>query len=102
MVFSVNELKPYREEIDRIDDQIVNLLAQRFSVCSKVAHVKAKTGIPVRIPERIAEVRNRCATRGAEQGLSYSFVTRIYSLIIEETCLLEEGVISAPHHQDSP
>ena len=40
-----DELIALRDEIDRIDDELVSLLAQRFGVTAKVGELKASAGL---------------------------------------------------------
>jgi len=89
----MDELRACRRRIDAIDDQIVDLLVQRFGICQKVAAIKHRNAIAVRLPDRIAEVRARCAARASASGVSGDFVARFYDLLIEETCLTEERLI---------
>lgn len=91
----MNVLTPFRSEIDRIDDQIIDLLAQRFQVCRHVAHVKMQQGIAVRLPGRIEQVKQRCADRAAAQGVDHAFVLDLYDRIIEQTCRTEEAILDA-------
>jgi chorismate mutase len=89
----MDELRACRRRIDAIDDQIVDLLVQRFGICQKVAAIKHRHAIAVRLPGRIEEVRARCAARADACGVSGDFVARFYDLLIEETCLTEERLI---------
>ena len=83
------QLDSLREEIDRIDDEIVDLLAQRFALLRDVAAYKRPRDIPVVIPERIDAVVERCASRGEQRGLSAQMMRDIYRRLIDEACLVE-------------
>ena len=83
-------LGPMRAEIDAIDDGIVALLARRQAIVHRVAAVKEANAIPVVLPERIRAVINRNAACGAAEGLDPDFVRRLYRLIIDEACALED------------
>lgn len=88
----MSDLSQFREAIDHIDDEIVDLLARRFVLCREVAHHKLRHGIPVVLPERIEQVKSRCAERAERQGVDRAFVTALYSLIIDQTCETERMV----------
>ena len=88
----MSDLSHFRARIDRIDDQIVDLLAQRFAIGREVAEFKLRHDIPVVLPERITQVKQRCAERGAHQGLDSSFLLALYDRIIERTCDIERPV----------
>jgi hypothetical protein len=44
----------------------------------------------------VDEVKARSADQAAGHGLDPAFVRRLYGLLIEEACLLEERLMSAP------
>lgn len=58
-----DKLKPLREKIDLIDQQLLELLNQRARVAQDVGHVKAETNAPVFRPEREAQVLRSAAER---------------------------------------
>lgn len=84
-------LKPYRARIDALDDQIVDLLVQRFGVIREVAGVKAKAGIPAVIEDRIREVIDRAGERGGPDN--EDMVREIYIMLVAVCCDLEEQLI---------
>jgi chorismate mutase-like protein len=86
-------LAQLRTEIDRIDAEIVRLLAERMGVARKVAEVKREHGLPVRLPERIALVIERNAAAAEALGLQGDYLRRLYTEIIEETCREEEDLL---------
>lgn len=85
-------LKPYRARIDALDDQIIDLLAQRMNVVREVGHIKARDGIAPVQAERMVEVRERCALRGAEKGLNPGMVRKIYNIIFDEAHEIEQTI----------
>lgn len=89
-------LSAYRARIDRIDSEIVRLLAERYAVVREVAEVKGRAGIAPVLPERIEAVKARVARLGAERGLEPRLMRALYSLIIDEACALEERLIAGP------
>jgi chorismate mutase-like protein len=91
---AMSDLEELRRRIDAIDDRIVALLSERFAVVRDVAAYKAPRNIPAMIPERIDEVRERCAGQGAGLGIDPDFLRVLYSLIIDEACQLEEKFLA--------
>ncbi len=89
-------LAGYRRRIDDIDDRILAILGERFAVIREVAAYKKPRGIPAVIPERVVEVRERCATLAPVHGLEPGFVRALYDLLIEEACRMESGLMAAP------
>ncbi len=90
----MSDLTSLRTEIDGIDDRIVDLLARRFAICRKVAAYKLRHGIAVVLPERIEQVKSRCADRAEAGGVDRAFTLALYTLIIDQTCETERSVQS--------
>ncbi len=90
---SANPLPAFRKEIDAIDDQIVDLLSVRFAIATNVAAYKAKSGVAVRLEDRIAQVLMRAGNRATKNGAEAEAIRAIYKTIIEVTCTYEEARI---------
>ena len=90
----MSDLSSLRTDIDGIDDQIVDLLARRFAICRKVAEYKHRHNIAVVLPERIEQVKTRCADRAEPQGVDRAFIIDLYTRIIDQTCETERSVQS--------
>lgn len=88
-------LKPYRDRIDILDDQIVSLLADRLKICGEVGAHKALHGLSVVQPKRAQAVKTRNAQKGIARGLRPEFMEKMYALIIDEACILEENILKA-------
>ncbi len=62
-----------RDEIDRIDRELVRLVARRLHSSIEIARIKATKGIPLRSPEReselVAEVAADADAHGGRPGL---------------------------------
>jgi chorismate mutase len=82
-----------RTEIDALDGKIVALLAQRLAVASRVAEIKRREGIPVRLQDRIDTVLDRVSSLAKENGAEPEAIRAIYESLIETTCLYEEARI---------
>ena len=85
-------LKPYRAQIDAIDDQIIDLLAARLSVIREVGVLKAREGIPPVLQDRVEEVRERCAKRAQGKGVDPDLIRDLYTLLIDYSCRLEDDI----------
>mgnify|MGYP003296835986 CR=1 FL=1 len=46
------DLTYYRNEIDKIDDQLVQLFAQRMEIAAKIADYKKENNLPILMPSR--------------------------------------------------
>jgi chorismate mutase len=83
-------LKPYREQIDQIDDMILELMAIRFGVVKEVAKIKHKSNITAFIGERVAQVRDRCTKQAKKYGMDEGLNRTLYTLIIYQSCATED------------
>ena len=52
----VEELKKLREEIDRIDEEILKLLNERAKIAKRIGEIKNKYNLPIHVPEREREI----------------------------------------------
>jgi chorismate mutase len=85
-------LKPYRKQIDDLDDEILRLLGIRFGVIRKVAKIKIKADLPSFLHDRVEEVRDRCVAIGKKHGIEPQFVYVLYSNIIYKSCATEDEI----------
>lgn len=83
----------FRSQLNEIDESIVELLGKRYAVCRSVADFKRENGIPMMQPSRVAEVKERCAKLAELHGVNPEFARRLYGLIIDEACRLEDEII---------
>jgi 4-amino-4-deoxychorismate mutase len=91
----VSGLKPFRERLDALDDQIVALLGERFDVCREIAAYKRAHDVPMMQPARVKEVRERYAERAARAELPADFIASFFGLLIDATCRMEDELIAA-------
>lgn len=89
-------LKPYRAQIDALDDQIVDLLVKRFAIIREVGHLKAQHNIPAILEDRVREVINRASERAAAQNSEDDLIREVYTLLVTISCDLEEKIKDAP------
>ena len=88
-------LKPYRDRIDALDEEIIDLLRKRYDVIEEVAEVKLREGIASVLQDRVDEVREHAAALAAGKGLDEDFIRNLYEQLIEHSCDLEEQIIQA-------
>lgn len=89
------ELERLRAQLSTLDQLLLDTLLERFRCCVRIAEVKRRHGVPMMQPHRIAVAQERAATYAAEHGIDAGFLRRLYDLIIDETCRVEDRVIGA-------
>ena len=77
-----------RRGIDRLDDQIVALVAERFRYMEAAARIKQDRGA-VRDEERKAEVIARAAEAALREGAPADRVAALYDALIEASIAFE-------------
>jgi 4-amino-4-deoxychorismate mutase len=93
VVKTISELEAFRQEIDAVDCQIIEALAKRFEIAERVADFKKRQGIPMMQPGRVEAVKQRRRELGMQHCLDGEFMVALYSLIIQETCRMEDEII---------
>lgn len=83
-----------RQNIDRIDRQILELLGQRLELVLKVGDFKRERDLPAYDPAREALMLRTLAANAAEP-LDASCAERIFMRIIEESRALEQRHMDA-------
>ncbi len=76
-------LKDVREEIQKIDDQIIELIAQRTGLAENVLDAKKKENMEIDDEEQNKIVLKRAVEAATEQGLDVGAVKRIYEILIK-------------------
>lgn len=75
-------LKDVREEIQKIDDQIIQLIAKRTDLAGDVLEEKKKEGIGIDDEEQGGIVLNRMVEAATEHNLDAGAVKQIYEMLI--------------------
>ena len=86
-------LEDYREQIDALDEQIIDLLAKRFDIVQAVGHLKTKENLSVVQPERAEEVKRRAADMAASKGLDPQFIWTLYEMMIDHAHVVESAIM---------
>jgi len=77
-----NSLEDVRGEIDKIDLQIVDLMATRNNYIKQLARFKDSID-KIKEESRIDTVINRVRAHGIEQGLSPNLIEEIFHIMID-------------------
>ena len=78
-----NSLEEVRQEIDKLDDQIVELIGARNSYIKQAARFK-ETVEEVKAPERINEIMSKVRHKALTLGMSPNLLEEIYTIMIDE------------------
>jgi chorismate mutase-like protein len=95
----MDKLSEFRRRVNSLDENLLDLLGERFDICREVARYKRAERIPMMQSARVQEVKERCAQLSIKRRLDPGFVQKLYTLIIEESCRTEDEIIDAPEEQ---
>ncbi len=85
------DIEDWREKIDEVDTQILELINKRSEFSIKIGEIKIHKGIPIHSPEREKIIMKRM--RKVNPGpLSDDGVLRIFERIIDESRKLEKDI----------
>jgi 4-amino-4-deoxychorismate mutase len=91
---AAEDLEHLRAQLDALDLTLLDAVRDRIRCCVRIADVKRRDGVPMMQPHRIAHVQERAAAYAAENGVDATFLQRLYELIIDETCRVENQVMA--------
>lgn len=77
-----DDLRFCRVQIDRIDDEITQLLKQRFDLVKTIGEIKKEIGLPIVDGDREKEIAERIIEN---TGLNRVFVKDLMKLIFQES-----------------
>jgi isochorismate pyruvate lyase len=86
-----NSMAQVRHGIDRLDEQIVALLGERFRYMDAAARIKQERGA-VRDEARKAEVIANARRYAEAAGVSAAIVEEIYERLVEDSIAYEFGI----------
>ncbi len=85
-----DSLDNWRKEIDKIDDQIIHLLAQRIEIVKKIGNYKIKNHIPPLDQKRWRTLLKSLIQKGEALSIPQSLIKNIYTTIHEHSLSAQE------------
>ena len=80
-----------RAEIDRLDEALVKLFADRASYIDRAAEIKAEVDLPARIGSRVEEVVANVRRHAVAEGLPPDLVEKLWRRLIDWSIAREES-----------
>ncbi len=92
------EINELRNEIDKVDDQLVKLFVERMNLSAKIADYKKENKLPIYVPSREREKLQNVAKQAGEEMDNYTRV--LYSMIFElsRSYQNKRNILSTPLH----
>ena len=79
------ELNALREQIDAVDKQLVDLLAQRLSLVAEVGEVKSRHGLPIYAPDREAAMLAKRREEAEQRGVPGDLIEDVLRRVMRES-----------------
>ena len=80
-----------RAEIDRLDEALVKLFAERAGYIDRAAEIKAEVDLPARIEARVEEVVANVRRHAVAEGLPPDLVEKLWRRLIDWSIAREES-----------
>jgi len=92
------EINELRNEIDKVDDQLVRLFVERMNLSAKIADYKKENKLPIFVPSREREKLQNVAKQAGAEMDNYTRV--LYSMIFElsRSYQNKRNILSTPLH----
>lgn len=78
-------LDELRDKIDRVDSQLIDLLAQRLALVAEVGEVKSAAGVPIYAPGREASMLAKRRQEAEEAGIGGELIEDILRRLMRES-----------------
>ncbi|MGL6165242.1 MAG: chorismate mutase, partial [Aeromonas veronii] len=88
-------LDEIRQDITRLDQELLALLAKRKTLSIEVARAKQANPRPIRDHQREQELLVALIQKGRVLGLDAQYITRIYHTIIEDSVLSQQAYLQS-------
>ncbi|MFI9422201.1 chorismate mutase family protein [Streptomyces achromogenes] len=89
----VSGIEELRAILNDIDNSLLRVIERRIACCVRIAEYKREHDVPMMQPHRIEAAHRRADDFAAATGLDRAFLHKLYDLLIEESCRVEDLVI---------
>jgi len=86
-------MKEYRKKINKVDSEIIKLLAKRRNLSREIIRLKNENQSSIRDKTREKELLTQLIGLGKKEGLDSYFVTRVFHEIIDDSVKLQNKIL---------
>jgi chorismate mutase/prephenate dehydratase len=87
------EINKLRQSINKIDEQLISILAERRKLSKEVIQAKEVTQSPIRDQKREEELLSRLISIGKKKGLDSTYLSKILYEVIEDSVRLQQRFV---------
>jgi len=88
------KLEQFRSEIDRLDAELIDILARRMELINEIGHYKLENNITILQLDRWREISIDRINRAAGLGLSRSFIMQLLEIVHEESIRRQNDIMN--------
>lgn len=91
---SLHSLEELRFQIDKYDDDLLELVKKRMEVVKKIGYYKKQNNMTILQPNRWDKVLEKSKLKASKGGLSLNFITKIYRAIHQEAINKQTSIMN--------
>jgi len=84
------EIENLRKKIDKINNELINLLAERQKLCKEIGKIKKQDGLKIIDKEREQEMLSELKEKAKKLNLDEDYIENLFKLIIENSRKIQE------------
>ncbi|PKP24210.1 MAG: hypothetical protein CVU06_05200 [Bacteroidetes bacterium HGW-Bacteroidetes-22] len=96
------KLEQFRSEIDRLDAELIDILARRMELIDEIGHYKLENNITILQLDRWREISIDRISRAAGLGLSRHFIMQLLEIVHEESIRRQNDIMNHPSDNGTP
>ncbi|MDP4267298.1 MAG: chorismate mutase [Bacteroidota bacterium] len=89
-----NKLDLLRNQIDKMDEELLEVLGQRMNIVREIADYKKKNKVTILQIKRWSEIINKRLSRGEALSLKPDFINIMFQLIHEESIIIQTELMN--------
>lgn len=89
-----SQLEDLRSKINRIDDELIEILAQRMDISEEIGLCKKNNNITILQPNRWDEILKKSLEKGTKKGLSDKIITDVFQAIHNESITRQNSIMN--------
>jgi chorismate mutase len=98
----VTEVQSIRNEIDKIDNHMIQLLSQRMDLAESIGRLKKEHNIPILQSKRWKEILQSAIDKGMNFGLTEEFTQSVFKAIHMESIQHQSRIMKSAEEKGEP
>jgi len=87
------DLDALREGIDTLDENIIELLAERFVIAAKIGNIKKNLDIDVVDSIREKALLDKLSEKAKSSGLREEFIHNLWAIVLKESHQMQNNIL---------